>query len=346
MPNDLSKLKINEVSFCKRGMNQHARISLFKAKPEASAVHTSIAKYYTEAAVGGAKDFKIILEDNQKRKKLWAASEELYPLFNALSDSVSSIVADASLDDSVRNARIDASVADFLSSVKSVLPEVEEELQKFFEDLTAGSSGDIKPDGAKMSEEEVKKAIAEAVEKATKESAAELAKAKKDLEDFKAEEDKKKKKEEMQKNDETVVVAGQTIAKSAVGDASFAIFKAQAEQIAKAEERIAKAEEAAELARLEKRAADEFAHLPGTEAEKASLLKFLGSDAEKGKAVEAMLKALDAKNAEAFKTVGVTKSAEGSEAVDAKVNEIAKRDNISVAKAMEKAVTEAPELFK
>jgi len=36
MPNDLTNLKINEVSFCKRGMNQHARIALFKSVDKAN----------------------------------------------------------------------------------------------------------------------------------------------------------------------------------------------------------------------------------------------------------------------------------------------------------------------
>ena len=36
MPNDLTNLKINEVSFCKRGMNQHARIALFKSADKAN----------------------------------------------------------------------------------------------------------------------------------------------------------------------------------------------------------------------------------------------------------------------------------------------------------------------
>lgn len=339
MANNLTKLKINEVSFCKRGMNQHARISLYKS---ADTLPVQLKKYYGEIANQTvSRDFKEILAVNEKNQKLWTARDKLYPLFDALNSSVSSIVTDTSLSDSGRSSKIDQSVNDFLEAVKSELPEIETELTKFFTDLNAGSTGTQTPvDGEvnKMTEAEMKKAVDEAVAKAA-ELEAELAKAKKDMEDLKAAAEEEKKKKEMAKSDETVVISGQTLAKSAVGEATFAILKAQ-------EERLAKAEEAAELAKFEKKASDEFKHIPGTDLEKAALLKSISKDAENGPKIEALLKSLEAHNAKAFETVGVSKGSDAAQTQEAKVAEIVKRDNVSKARAMEIAVAEAPELFK
>lgn len=340
MANNLTKLKINEVSFCKRGMNQHARISLYKS---ADTLPVQLKKYYGEIANQTvSRDFKEILAANEKNQKLWEAREELYPLFDALNSSVSSIVTDTNLSDSGRTSKIDQSVSDFLEAVKSKLPELETELTKFFNDLNAGSTGAQTPvDGEvnKMTEAEMKKAVEEAVAKATAELSEELAKAKKEVTDLKAMEAEKKKKEEMAKSDETVVISGQTLSKSAVGEATFAILKAQ-------EDRLAKAEEAAELAKFEKKASDEFKHIPGTDLEKAALLKSISKDAENGPKIEALLKSLEAHNAKAFETVGVSKGSDAAQTQEAKVAEIVKRDNVSKARAMEIAVAEAPELFK
>lgn len=339
MANNLTKLKINEVSFCKRGMNQHARISLYKS---ADTLPVQLKKYYGEIANQTvSRDFKEILAVNEKNQKLWTARDKLYPLFDALNSSVSSIVTDTNLSDSGRSSKIDQSVNDFLEAVKSELPEIETELTKFFTDLNAGSTGTQTPvDGEvnKMTEAEMKKAVDEAVAKAA-ELEAELAKAKKDMEDLKAAAEEEKKKKEMAKSDETVVISGQTLSKSAVGEATFAILKAQ-------EDRLAKAEEAAELAKFEKKASDEFKHIPGTDLEKAALLKSLSKDAENGPKIEALLKSLEAHNAKAFETVGVSKGSDAAQTQEAKVAEIVKRDNVSKARAMEIAVAEAPELFK
>lgn len=213
----------------------------------------------------------------------------------------------------------------------------------------AGSSGDINPDGEKMSEELTKK-VAE-LEKALGETKTELEKANKTMADMKAEEDKKKKMEEMQKNDETVEVAGQVIAKSAVGEASFAVFKAQAEQIAKAEERIAKAEEAAEMAKLEKRASEEFKHVPGTASDVAKMLKALGGMEESvAKNFEAVLKSVEEKNAVAFTTIGKSfgPAAGGAEEKLEKAAEEIRKSAPGMTKeqALVKAYEEHPELVK
>ena len=213
----------------------------------------------------------------------------------------------------------------------------------------AGSSG-INPDGEKMSEDVTKK-LAE-IEKVLADKTAELEKAYKDMAEMKAMEEKKKKEMEMKKNDETVEVSGQMISKSAVGDATFAVFKAQAEQIAKAEERIAKAEEAAELAILEKRAASEFAHIPGTSAEHAKVLKALKAmPDEVAKSVEAIMKVAEESNAKAFETVGFSKSSIESRSAEEKLEKAAEEirksaPTMTKEQAIVKAYEMHPELVK
>ena len=127
------------------------------------------------------------------------------------------------------------------------------------------------------------------------------------------------------------------------------MFKAQAEQIAKAEERIAKAEEAAEMARLEKRATEEFKHIPGTATDIAKMLKAIGGmDEAVAKSFEAIMKVADEKNAEAFKVHGISKGAvEGSaeDKLEKRAEEIRKSaPTLTKEQALVKAYEENPEL--
>jgi hypothetical protein len=154
------------------------------------------------------------------------------------------------------------------------------------------------------------------------------------------------------KADETLELHGQRIQKSAVGDGVFAVMKAQAAEIQKANERIEKAENEAKLQVLAKRADDEFASLPGDRLAKARILKSFETLSDEDRAAaEAMLKAGSSSLAKAFSTVGKNGSpaqAEGSaeSQLQKKAEEIAKRDNVSVAKAYETAITENPDLYE
>lgn len=150
---------------------------------------------------------------------------------------------------------------------------------------------------------------------------------------------------DLAKNDETLVVEGATISKREVGDANFAVFK----RLADAETRIAKAEKATAFAKFEKRAADEFAYLPGTDVEKAEILEAISGLEEKVvKNLETLLKAANDANADAFKKNG-TKSGKieksGEDALDAATKEIMKRDKVTEAVAMVKALEENPALY-
>lgn len=163
-------------------------------------------------------------------------------------------------------------------------------------------------------------------------------------------EDQEKKVSTVTKADETLEVSGQTIRKSEVGDGVFAVMKAQAAQMAAAEERIAKAENDAAMERLAKRADDEMAHLPGDRVFKARVLKAADSlSAEDQTAFAALVKSANDALKGAFEEHGVKKGKEvassANAALDEVANEIAKRDSIPVHKAYERAIAERPELY-
>lgn len=94
-------------------------------------------------------------------------------------------------------------------------------------------------------------------------------------------------------DDELITVAGVTVKKSAVGEGVFAIMKAQQVRIDKADDEIRKAREKAEFEDLKKRAKEELGHLPGTDDDKAAVLKALEAipDAASRKAALEAMKA-------------------------------------------------------
>jgi len=152
--------------------------------------------------------------------------------------------------------------------------------------------------------------------------------------------------------DETVEFNGQTIAKSAVGEAQFAIFKSMAAELAKASTDIAKAQDDALTARLEKRADDQYAHVPGSTQERGAMLKAIEKmDEPLRKSFEAVFAQSEKLAKAAFSTVGTSSGdseniKKSKQDFETKVTEIAKRDNIARAAAMTKARAEHPDLFK
>jgi hypothetical protein len=201
-----------------------------------------------------------------------------------------------------------------------------------------------------MDEDEVaKKAAAEAVAKAAadKKAAAEIAK--------KAEAEKAEKErlaKEAAENDEELVVKGQTIKKSVICDIQFGLMKSMTEEIEKNSADIKKAKDEATLAKLEKRADDEFSHVPGTTAERAAILKAVSEmpDALK-KSFETVLKQSEALAKSAFTMKGTNAGdsedvRKGRQDFEAKVAEIKKAEGCTRAEAMSKARVSHPDLFK
>lgn len=157
--------------------------------------------------------------------------------------------------------------------------------------------------------------------------------------------------------DETVVVEGETIRKSAVGDAVFSVMKKQAERIAKSEKDIAEERERREMSELRKRADDQYSHVPGTTEERAKVLAAIAKmDEPVQKSLTAILESCEKLTKAGFDKIGhgggkgadlisdeIKKQANGFEA---KVVEIKSRDKCSGSEAMTKARREFPDLYK
>jgi hypothetical protein len=147
--------------------------------------------------------------------------------------------------------------------------------------------------------------------------------------------------------DETLEVNGQMIAKSAVGETQFAIFKAQQEAITKAHEELAKERDRREMVELKKRADDEFEAVPGSLDERANMLRAIGKmDEALRKSFEKVFKQSQALANKAFETLGYQGGREGgTQTFETKVSEIKKRDNCTRQEAMQKARQENPAEF-
>jgi hypothetical protein len=366
MAKRITKLKLTEISSVDNPAQPHATMSIMKRHDPLT---ETIQKYYGEIVREREpiKNFDELLNLRDKESKLWKAREELWPVMDAFRETVNNIVVDVNLSLEAKMAQIESNVNSFVAAVREKVPDVEEELTKLFKD--AGFSGNNPTDiteNEPVSDTEnvnkvadLEKSVAELTKKlAEAEAIAKMTDAEKEYVSALSDKEKiawtnmdaderSKRLKSVKKNDETVEVSGQVIAKSAVGDATFAIFKAQAEQIKKAEERIAKAEEAAEFADLRKRADDEFGNVVGSTDERANLLKALKVV---GGEVEAYgLKVLKSANeAAVFTNIGKAdgKAVDVTKALDAKITEIQKRDNISRTAAMEKVAVEAPELIE
>lgn len=249
-----------------------------------------------------------------------------------------------------------------------------QELQKKVEELTqkldaaeqaVKSAGDpAELDGLKKQIEELTAKVATAeTERDTALEKAKMSDEEKDYEESLEDDEKKKafralapdaRKAEMKKrsdNDETVTIEGQTIRKSQVGDAPFAIFKAQADRITKQEKELAAERDLRKRAELTKRAQDEVPNLPGTDDEKIDVLKAVdGLDEKVRDTITKMLKAGNDSAKLAFEKVGhrgVNKGTDGDPAeFEKRVDEIASRDRISKNDAMGKARKEYPKAFE
>jgi hypothetical protein len=153
-----------------------------------------------------------------------------------------------------------------------------------------------------------------------------------------------------------VAAGGILIRKSKVGADVFSVLKATTEQNATLAEQVKKSDEAAALAKFEKQADAEFAHLPGTSAERAELLKAIDAMPEAVKKATLANMAIQEKLAKsAFTMIGrdasdlglEKKDEDNAEAeLDKKAREIVgKSAGTSYAKAYDQVCKDNPDLY-
>lgn len=153
--------------------------------------------------------------------------------------------------------------------------------------------------------------------------------------------------------DETIEVGGRTIRKSIVGEDTFAVFKAQQDQINASKLDVEKARGEARTTRLEKRASDEFPHVKGKSNEIAKVLGHMESAPEDVRKVfDEIMKSAEEMAQGAFTSLGVgdgrTRQIDkaAKQPFETKVSEIMKRDKLNRMKALQKAREEFPEEFE
>lgn len=207
----------------------------------------------------------------------------------------------------------------------------ESDARKAFEDSVAKMSDEEKAYMRELDEEKQKAFAA-----ATKEERNKMLSAKKAAE----------------KDDEVIKVEGVgEIRKSAVGEAQFSIFKVQQERLEKQDEDLRKERERREEVEYTKRATDNYPNLPGEAIEKARVLRAIDAlpDEAVRKSMASMLEAGEKAIKAAFDSLGTKDGGDvekSAETFSKRVDDIAKRDNISKMEAMQKARVEYPDEFK
>ena len=166
----------------------------------------------------------------------------------------------------------------------------------------------------------------------------------------KAPEDRQKDMKKKAEGDEVVAIEGQEIRKSAVGEATFNVLKAQSERIAKSEESLKIEKQAREKVELEKRA-ETFPHVIGSVEERGAMLGAIDKMEDKlKKSFMTVLEQAEKLAKAGFDRVGINPGAptvnaeiaKASRDFDGKVNEIKKRDNCTRTEALAKARKEHP----
>lgn len=283
----MREFKMDEISAVDSPAQKPARAVIMKrddsAAIDAPAFAKGIATLAMAATKGenmGARSFADILAEHEERRKQYEANDKLWPLYSALQDSLGSIAGDANLSPAGKLSAIEASIEQFSAAVRAEFPEIAEEIGKAFTD--PGIAGIIK------AAREAGGDTVSGKEKPMTDSTAKVAELEAQIATMKSENEALAKKAsdaeaalaaaELAKNDATVVIDGETIRKSEVGEGAFKLFQKQQEKI--------------ELAAFEKRAEAEVPYLPGEAIAKAEALRAVSKLPEGARAtIEQMLKA-------------------------------------------------------
>lgn len=311
-------LKLRELSSVDRPAQPGALATIMKRDDrtppaEASIFALSVAKYVTQD--DDAHTFAEVLQENLFDERVW-------PMVSALSQSIRSIIGDRSVVGEARDSKIGQSVDEFLAAVRDIAPDTQKRLAALIskKDETMKTVEQLQAEV-----DDLKAKLAEQMGKTTK-AEADLVVA----QTAKGEAEKAL----IAATDEVVRVGDTEVRKSEVGATQFTVVKALGKE--------------RDLARLEKRADQEFSALPGTAVEKAAVLMAIdGMPEPVSKSLNAILVAGQRLAKMGFERLGnhdeLTKAAGD---FNLKVAEIEKRDGISKTAAMSKARAEFPAEFE
>lgn len=326
--------RLMEISTVTKPAQEGAKMTIMKA---ADVLEHNLVKMVMKAAEkSGAKTFTEILQVKEEQEKAWKVRSELWPIFDAINESIGSILSDKALTMAQKGKKVDASVNEFLSAVRAKFPDVEEEIAKALK--TAGNPGSDTDKGeSTMSEAEIKK-LQEQL--ATSQAALETANALAGMTDVQKAFHAKLPNDEAKtafvkadsaardaqiakanEGDETLDVDGAVVRKSEVGATMFAVLKAQNARFEKqAADHAAQIKKLGESA-IRKRAQDDLEGLPGTIDEKVALLQLVDTNAEVAKTFGKIVKVYKAAVEGFFDERGVHDT-------DIDVEKLASEDNV------------------
>lgn len=361
MPTKLKGLILKELSLVDRPANVEATVTICKRR---DMLAEKITKFCCDIDYKGAKSFADVLACKEARQKYWKAQDALYPLMDALSESVQSVVADAAMTTEDKEANIRSNLEAFMTKLREDLPDAEEALTKFAEDCISGA---LTKEGTTMADKtDLEKAQEELAVMTKRAELAELvAKASDEEKAFMKEMDDDKKKEFMNMKpeertekmrvskaaDEVLIVEGEEIRKSVVGAGMFAVIKSQQKRLDDQANDVKKAQDEAQMSTLRKRADDDFSHLPGTTDERALVLKAMGGMEEAvRKSLEAILKAGEAALKAGFErtgsSIGAVVSGSAAEELQTLTKAYAKEHSVSEAVAYDAVAQANPGLYE
>lgn len=336
-------LKLDEVSSVDNPAQPGARATICKRFDPAATAKTSwlaraVAKYVDSD--DGAHTFTEVIAENKY-------DEEIWPFVSALSQAITSIMGDSSLSSADKQTKVTDSVDQFLAAVRAIDPpenggdSAVEKVEKQLRELISKRANPM-PKTIEDLEREVAALKGENTtlkgQVSTVEGDRDTQKARADKAETELTTEKtahvETKKALTAATDETLKIGEREIKKSIVGEDNFAVFKAQQEE--------------AQMGRFEKRAGDEFGHLPGTAVEKAAVLKHAEAMPEEArKTLMTVMTAAEKMATGGFSRFGHLGGGSGDVKkaktdFTAKVDEIAKTANISKADAMSQARRDFP----
>lgn len=335
----------DEVSFCNKGMNPKAFVSIIKMEGG----QEEVAK----------RMFEEVLSEMIEDEKPWKYCEELFQTNNALRQSVSSIVHDARIED--KKSAILQSLQQFVQVFTSMV--IDTDVIKSLESIFA-PSGEIKQtqevevmekglkfykaysaltDEQKVVFDKMDEASQEALLKTEGDAEVDVDALKKSLDGKKV----TKKRTVPPVTDETFEMDGETISKSVVGEVAFKLLKAQTvkmeslEKQAADDRQLAKEERDARILKeLSEEAVKLWPNLPGTAIEKGETLRAIRALPENvQKAQLAMLAAGNSTSSVLFKEHGNGGDGDSLDA-NAKLTKLAKEHAEKAGIDFHKAYTE------
>ena len=296
-----------------------------------------------------AKSFDQVLEEQEEKDRVFEATSELYDKMWALQSAINLIIEDEELDGAGKADAIKTSIDQFQESIAESLPDISEAVGKTAKSTkTPALSGVFhagKP-GPTQSEQETSMAekkmsgdveakLADLQKKVDEQSAA-LKKAEAlakmtdvqkahyaglESDDAKASFLKLSSDEQASEikkaadADDFFERRGTIIRKSVVGEAVYAVMKADKEEAVQRDKEIAKAREETALVTFTKQAEDEYSHLTGSPGDKGKALRALSKLGKEGEAALAMLKGAEAavKDAGIYREIGTSNAGDAGE---------------------------------